>query len=332
MLTYILRRLLIMIPTLLIISMISFLIIVLPPGDYLESRIASLEAAGERVNEELIEFLRRTYGLNQPVYVQYWRWFAGVLRGDFGYSFEFNRKVSDVIGERMLLTVMISVTTIVLTTIIAWPIAIFSATHQYSFFDYLFTFLGFIGVSTPNFLIALVFMFLLGHYFGVSAGGLFSPQYMDAPWSWGRVKDLLAHLWVPLVILSTSSTAGSIRSIRANLLDELGKPYVTTARAKGLKEGRLLIKYPLRIALNPFFNSVGWMLPGLISGSTILATVLSLPTAGPLLLRALQTQDMYLAGSFIFLQACLTVVGTLLSDLALAWSDPRVRLGKATGD
>jgi peptide/nickel transport system permease protein len=253
------------------------------------------------------------------------------MRGDFGYSFEFHRRVSDVIGERMLLTVIISVATIVLTTVIAWPIAIYSATHKYSIPDYVVTFLGFVGVSTPNFLIALVFMYLMGKFLGVSAGGLFSPQYMDKPWTWGRVKDFLAHLWVPMAILATASTAGSIRTIRANLLDELGKPYVTTARSKGLSERRLLIKYPLRVALNPFFSSIGWMLPGLISGSTILATVLSLPTAGPLLLRALQTQDMYLAGSFLFLQAILAVAGTLLSDLALGWSDPRVRLGKALG-
>jgi peptide/nickel transport system permease protein len=227
------------------------------------------------------------------------------------------------------LTVLNSVITIILTTAIAWPNAIFSATHKYSVFDYAFTFLGFIGVSTPSFLVALVFMFFMARTFGVSPGGLFSPQYMDAPWDWAKIKDLLAHLWVPVFILATASTAGSIRSNRANMLDELGKPYVITARAKGLTETKLLLKYPFRVALNPFFNSIGWMLPGLISGSTILATVLSLPTAGPLLLRALQTQDMYLAGSFIFLQTLLTVIGTLLSDLALAWADPRVRFGGA---
>jgi peptide/nickel transport system permease protein len=320
-----------MVPTVAIISFISFGIIVLPPGDYLESYIASLEAQGERADKDQIEFLRRTYGLDQPFFMQYWRWFTNVLRGNFGYSFEFKRQVSDLIGERMLLTVVLSVATILLTTAIAWPISIFSATHKYSFLDYLFTFLGFVGVSTPNFLIALIFMYLMARAFGTSPGGLFSPEYMDAPWGWAKVKDFLAHLWVPMFILATSSTAGSIRQNRANLLDELGKPYVTTARAKGLTERRLLLKYPFRVALNPFFNSIGWMLPRLISGSTILATVLSLPTAGPLLLRALQTQDMYLAGSFIFLQTLLTVVGTLLSDLALAWSDPRVRFGKAGG-
>jgi peptide/nickel transport system permease protein len=320
-----------MIPTVLLISFISFGIIVLPPGDYLESYIASLEAQGEEADQEYIEFLRRTYGLDQPFYVQYWRWFSGVLQGDFGHSFEYHRQVSDLIGERMLLTVIISLTTIVVTTAIAWPIAIFSATHQYSFFDYFFTFFGFIGVSTPNFLIALVFMYMMARAFGTSPGGLFSPEYMDAPWSWARVKDLLAHLWVPVFILATASTAGGIRRNRANLLDELGKPYVVTARAKGLRERRVILKYPFRVALNPFFNSIGWMLPGLISGSTILATVLSLPTAGPLLLRALQTQDMYLAGSFIFLQTILTVIGTLISDLALAWADPRVRYGRVVG-
>lgn len=331
MLAYIGRRLIIMIPTVLLISFISFGIIVLPPGDYLESYIAMLESQGERANQEYIDFLKRTYSLDQPFLVQYWRWFTGVLHGDFGYSFEFRRQVKDLIGERMLLTVILSVSTILLTTAIAWPIALYSATHKYSFPDYAATFFGFIGISTPDFLIALVFMFLMGRYLGVSAGGLFSPQYMDAPWSWGRVKDLLAHLWLPVFILATNGTAGSIRTIRANMLDELGKPYVTAARAKGLSETKLIIKYPFRVALNPFFSSVGWMLPGIISGSTILATVLSLPTAGPLLLRALQTQDMYLAGSFIFLQTILTVIGTLISDLALAWSDPRVRYGKVGG-
>ena len=329
--SYIVRRFIVMIPTVLLISFISFGIITLPPGDYLESYIAMLEAQGERVDPDHIAFLRRTYGLDQPFMVQYWRWFTGFLRGDMGYSFEFRRQVRDLIGERLALTMLISLVTIVITTAIAWPISIYSATHQYSFFDYVFTLFGFFGLSTPSFLIALVFMYLMARYLGVSPGGLFSPQYMDAPWDWAKIKDLLAHLWVPVFILATSSTAGSIRSNRANLLDELGKPYVITARAKGLTETRLLLKYPFRVALNPFFNSIGWMLPGLISGSTILATVLSLPTAGPLLLRALQTQDMYLAGSFIFLQTILTVIGTLLSDLALAWSDPRVRFGRAGG-
>ena len=329
--SYIARRLVLMIPTILLISFISFGIIVLPPGDYLTSYIASLEAQGEQADMDQIAFLRRTYGLDQPFYVQYWRWFTNVLQGDFGYSFEFSRQVSDLIGERMLLTIILSLATILLTTAIAWPIAIFSATHKYSFLDYFFTFFGFIGISTPNFLIALVFMFFMARTFGTSPGGLFSPDYMDAPWSWARVKDFLAHLWVPMFILATASTAGGIRRNRANMLDELSKPYVITARAKGLTETRLLLKYPFRVALNPFFNSIGWMLPGLISGSTILATVLALPTAGPLLLRALQTQDMYLAGSFIFLQTILTVVGTLLSDLALAWADPRVRFGRARG-
>ena len=330
--TYILRRLVIMIPTVLIISFISFGIITLPPGDYLESYIASIEAQGERADMEYVEFLRRTYGLDQPFMVQYWRWFSNIItKGDFGHSFEFRRQVGELIGERLALTVLISLVTILITTAIAWPIAIYSATHKYSILDYLFTLGGFVGVSTPNFLIALVFMYFMARTFGVSPGGLFSPEYLDAPWDWAKIKDLLAHLWVPVFILATASTAGSIRSNRANLLDELSKPYVITARAKGLRETKVLLKYPFRVALNPFFNSIGWMLPGLISGSTILATVLSLPTAGPLLLRALQTQDMYLAGSFIFMQTMLTVIGTLLSDLALAWADPRVRFGRAGG-
>ena len=231
--TYIARRILVMFPTLLLISFISFIIIVLPPGDYLESMIASLEAQGERVQQDTIDFLRRTYDLDQPVYVQYVRWFTGMLRGDFGYSFEYHRQVRDVIGERLLLTIIISLVTTAFTIAMAWPIAIYSATHKYSLGDHVFTLFGFLGLSTPNFLLALVMMYLLSRYFGVSAGGLFSPQYMDAPWSLARIKDLAAHLWVPMVILGTGSTAGTIRTIRANLLDELGKPYVITARAKG---------------------------------------------------------------------------------------------------
>lgn len=328
MLAYLVRRVLYMIPTLLIVSFISFFIIVLPPGDYLDSMIVEMEAMGETVDQATVEFLRQEYGLGKPVYVQYWRWFSGILQGDLGYSFEYHRQVTDVILERMTLTVVLSIATIIFSTVVAWPIAIYSATHKYSLLDHTFTFIGFYGISTPNFLEALVIMWLLSDFFGMSAGGLFSPDFMDAPWSFARVKDLLAHLWVPVMIIGTGGTCGMIRVLRANLLDELGKPYVITARAKGLSETRLLLKYPLRIALNPFFNSVGWMLPDIISGSTIVAVVLSLPTVGPMLLRALQTQDMYFAGSFLFLQASLTVIGTLISDLALAWSDPRVRLGE----
>jgi peptide/nickel transport system permease protein len=328
MLIYLARRILYMVPTLLIISVVSFFIIVLPPGDYLDSIIMDMEARGETVDPQTIEYLRNTYGLDQPIYVQYWRWFSGILRGNLGYSFEYNRQVTDVILERMGLTVILSIATIIFSIAVAWPIGIYSATHKYSLLDHLFTFVGFYGISTPDFLEALVFMWLLSSFFGLSAGGLFSPEYMDAPWSLARVGDLLAHLWVPVLIIGTGGTCSTIRVIRANLLDELGKPYVITARAKGLSETRLLLKYPLRIALNPFFNSIGWMLPGIISGSSIVSMVLSLPTAGPLLIRALQTQDMYFAGSFLFLQAALTVIGTLISDLALAWSDPRVRLGE----
>ena len=325
---YVLRRLLIAVPVVVLISFISFGIIVLPPGDYLDNYIASLEMQGERADMQRVEFLRQTYGLDKPFYVQYWRWFGGVLRGNFGTSFEYRRQVESVILERLGFTVIISLATMIFTTVISWPIAIYSATHRYSAGDHFFTFMGFLGLSTPDFLEALVLMYLLSRFFGVSAGGLFSPEYMDAPWSWARVKDLLAHLWLPVVILGTGGTAGSIRILRATLLDELNKPYVVTARAKGLSERRLLLKYPLRIALNPFFSSVGWMLPGLISGSVIVAMVTSLPTEGPILLQALQTQDMYLAGTFIFFEACLTVIGTLISDLALAWSDPRVRYAR----
>lgn len=326
MLSYVLRRLLMMIPTLFVISILVFIIIQLPPGDYLESHIAELQSQGESVDPQKIEFLREEYGLDKPLWQQYLSWATGLLRGDYGYSFEYELPVKEVVGDRMFLTVLISLITIVFTWIIAFPIGIYSATHQYSWGDYGLTFLGFIGLATPNFLLALVMLYLANNWFGTSIGGLMDPTYIDQPWSWEKVKSVLAHLWIPVVVIGTSGTAGMIRRLRANLLDELRKQYVTTGRAKGLKPFKLVMKYPLRMALNFFIADIGSLLPSIISGAEIVAVVLSLPTTGPMLLAALQSQDMYLAGSFLMFLATLTVVGVLVSDLLLAWLDPRIRL------
>ncbi len=325
MLTYIARQALLMIPTLIVISIIAFIIIQLPPGDFLSTYISQLEAAGAEVDDATIEALNRRYGLDRPVYVQYFRWVTGMLQGDFGQSFEWNRPVNALIWDRLGLTFIVSLVTLIFTWIVAIPIGIFSATHQYSIGDYLFTFMAFIGVAIPNFLLALVLMWISFSYLGQSVGGLFSPEYLDAPWTWGRFVDMLSKIWIPVIVIGTAGTAGLMRTLRANLLDELSKPYVETARAKGVSERRLLYKYPVRVALIPFISTVGWMLPVLISGETITAVVLNLPTTGPLLLRALQSQDMYLAGSFIMLLSVLTVIGTLVSDILLAWLDPTIR-------
>ena len=325
MLEYIIRRVLLMVVTLVAISIMSFGIIQLPPGDFLTSYLDRLEARGEPADEELLESLKKRYALDQPIYVQYAKWIGGVLHGDFGQSFLYNRPVSELIWERLALTVAVSFAAMVFQWIVSLPVGIFSAVKRYSAGDYLFTFLGFIGLATPNFMLALILLWLAYSYFGVNLGGLFSFEFIDAPWSLAKLVDLLKHLWVPMIILGTSGTAGLIRIMRANLLDELHKPYVTTARAKGLKERRLVLKYPVRVALNPFVSTVGWTLAGLVSGSTIVSIVLSLPTTGPLLYRALLTQDMYLAGSFIMMVSVLTVIGTLLSDILLAWIDPRIR-------
>jgi peptide/nickel transport system permease protein len=314
-----------MIPTLLVISIISFIIIQLPPGDYLTSYIAALEETGETVDAEQVEALRKRYNLDEPIYVQYVKWMGGLLRGDLGMSFEWNRPVKQLIGERILLTVIISIVTLLFTWSIAIPIGIYSAVKQYSPGDYIFTFLGFIGLATPNFLLALIFMYIGYSVFGASAGGLFSPVYQNAPWSLAKFMDLLGHLWIPVIVIGTSGTAGLIRVMRGNLLDELRKQYVITARAKGVHRLKLLLKYPVRVALNPLISTVGWVLPAIVSGSVITAVVLGLPTTGPLLLRALMNQDMYLAGSMVMMLSFLTVIGTLISDLLLLWLDPRIR-------
>ncbi len=326
MLGYTAHRLLIMIPTLLAISLITFVIIQLPPGDYLTTYIAELQSQGERVNVAKIAYLREQYGFDRPMHEQYLLWVFGMLQGDFGYSFEFDMPVTEVVGDRLLLSFIVSFTTIVFTWVVSFPIGVYSATHQYSWADYGLTFVGFLGLATPNFLLALVFMYTAHVVFGTSIGGLMDPSYLDQPWTLGKAVSVLEHLWIPVVVIGTSGTAGMIRRLRANLLDELNKQYVVTARAKGLHPFKLLCKYPLRMALNPFIADIGNLLPQVISGSAIVSVVLSLPTTGPMLLHALQSQDMYLAGSFLMFLAALTVVGVFISDLLLAVLDPRIRL------
>jgi peptide/nickel transport system permease protein len=326
MLKYITHRLLVMIPTLLAISAIVFLIIQLPPGDYFTTYINELQSQGETVSKERMDFLREQYGFDRSPVEQYFVWLLGMLQGDFGYSFEYSLPVSDVVGDRLLLSFIVSFTTIIFTWLIAFPIGVYSAVRQYSWGDYSLTFVGFLGLATPNFLLALVLQWLAHSYFGTSIGGLMDPQFLDESWNLAKVGSILEHLWIPVVVIGTSGTAGMIRRLRANLLDELHKQYVVTARSKGLHPFKLLVKYPLRVALNPFIADIGNMLPQVISGAAIVSVVLSLPTTGPMLLSALQSQDMYLAGSFLMFLAMLTVVGTLLSDLALAILDPRIRL------
>lgn len=331
MLAYTARRIMIMVPTLLAISVIIFVIIQLPPGDYLETYISELQAQGEAVDPARIEFLRKQYGLDRPLHEQYLLWLGGLLQGDYGYSFEYQLPVSEVVGDRLYLTMLVSFATVIFTWIVAFPIGVYSAVRQYSAGDYLATFIGFLGLATPNFLLALVLLYLANTVFGTQIGGLMDDEYIGAPWSFGKFISILEHLWVPVIVIGTSGTAAMIRRLRANLLDELQKQYVTTARAKGMHPGRLLIKYPLRIALNPFIADIGNLLPQIVSGAAIVAIVLGLPTTGPMLIRALQSQDMYLAGSFLMFLSLLTVIGMFLSDLALAALDPRIRLeGGAT--
>ncbi len=322
---FILRRILGMIPTLIIISIISFVLIQLPPGDIVTSTLKDLEQQGQRVSEERITALRTMYHLDDPLPVQYLRWSGGVVQGNFGYSIRYQQPVNKLISERIVLTVVIALASMLFTWALSIPAGIYAAVKQYSVADYSLTVFALLGMATPSFVLALVMMYLGYEWFGVSVGGLFSPDYVDAPWSINRIIDLLQHLWVPMVILGFSGTAGMIRVLRANLLDELKKPYVVTARAKGMRPVRLILKYPVRLAINPFISTVGWMLPALFSGSAIISIVLDLPTTGPLLLDALMSQDMYLAGSFILVLSALTVVGTLISDILLALVDPRIR-------
>lgn len=327
MLRYIVRRSGYMIPTLFAISVVAFAIIQLPPGDYLTIYMAQLREQGDIVDELEIMRLRKRYGLGQPMYVQYFKWISGIiLHNDWGESMYFEMPVIEVIGDRILLTFVLSFSTMLFGWLISIPVGVYSATHQYSILDYVITAINFVGAGIPSFMLALVILWVAMTRLGMSVGGLFSPEMITAPWSWARVVDMAKHMWQPMVILAVGTTAGGIRITRANLLDELNKPYVETARAKGLKEGRLLWKYPVRVALNPFFSTVGWSLAGLISGTTIVSIVLSLETTGPMLYTALINQDMFLAGSFVLLLSSLTVIGTLLSDLLLAWADPRIRM------
>jgi peptide/nickel transport system permease protein len=328
MLGFILRRVLLMIPTLFVISVISFVIIQLPPGDYLTAYAAQMSSQGDTIDAQGLEALKERYGLGQPIYVQYYKWVSGIiLRGDWGQSMEWQKPVKDLIWERLALTMLLSSVAILVSWFIAIPVGVYSATHQYSIPDYVMSVISFVGVGTPGFLLALIVMWLAMSQLNQNVGGLFSNEFLLAPWSVSKVVDMLKHLWIPVVIIALESTAGSIRTTRANLLDELNKPYVETGRAKGLPENKLIWKYPVRVALNPFFSTVGWSLASLISGQTLVAVVLSLQTTGPMMLRALMSQDMYLAGSFLLLLSSLTVLGTLVSDILLAWVDPRIRLG-----
>jgi peptide/nickel transport system permease protein len=329
MLRYVLNRLILFIPTLFVVSLTVFFVIQLPPGDYVTSIIVQLEQSGEDVDQALLTSLRKRYGLDEPMYVRYFRWIKNiVLKGNFGYSLAYRRPVGELIWERLLWTFIISLGSIIIIWLIAFPVGVYSATHQYSLLDYVFTFFGFVGRGVPNFMIALILMWLGFAWLGWDIGGLFSQELRDAPWGVKKFVDLLKHIWVPLVVLSMSGTAGLIRTMRANLLDELHKPYVISARARGLSERKVIWKYPVRVALIPFISSVGQTLPRLISGATIISVVLSLPTTGPLMLRALLSQDMYLAGSFLLLLSTLTITGTFVSDILLAWVDPRIRMGK----
>jgi peptide/nickel transport system permease protein len=327
MLQYVIRRLLLAIPTLFAISLVAFILIQLPPGDFLTSYAAILAQQGDSTiaGQQLVA-LQNAYGLNQPIYVQYWKWISNiVLHGDFGQSLEWHLPVSTLIWNSMGVTLALTISTLLFTWLLAIPIGVFSATHQYSPLDHVFTFLGFLGLAIPGFMIALVLLWVSFRYLGLDVGGLFSREYQSAPWSAGKVLDLLKHFWVPLVIIGLEGTAGLIRTMRANLLDEMHKPYVIFARARGLDERKLTWEYPVRVALNPFVSAAGFSLPRLIDGATIVGIVLSLPMHGPMLLRALLSQDMYLAGAFILLIGALTVIGVLISDLALAWLDPRIR-------
>jgi len=323
---FIIRRLGYIAILLVLVSIVSFIIIQLPPGDWLSAYVTRLRVQGATINEEIIQGLKRQYGLDQPPVRQYFTWVSNLVQGDFGYSFSYSRPVKDLIIERLPATLGISVLTILVTYLIAIPIGIYSATHQYSVGDYVFTFLGFIGLSVPSFLLALILMFLGYKYFDLSVGGLYSPQYIGEPWDWDKFVDMLWHLPIPVLIIGLSGTTGLIRVLRGTLLDEIHRPYVDTARAKGLRERVLLYRYPVRIAINPLISTVGWLLPAMFSGQVIVSIVLNLPTVGPLLYEALRAQDTYLAGSIVMILSLFTLIGTLISDILLAIVDPRIRI------
>ena len=322
---YIIRRILLTIPTLIAVSFISFLIIELPPGDFVDSYISQLEAQGELIEYGQKEALRARWGLDQPVQVRYWKWFRGLLHGDLGRSLQYEKSVFRLIAERVPWSFLISFASMIFVYVVAIPIGVTSATHQYTIRDYFFTFLGFIGVSVPNFLFALALLWAYFVYTGQVNIGLFSKEYILAPWSFAKLWDLLKHLWMPAIVVGTGSTCSLIRRMRANLLDELRKPYVIVARAKGLSETRLLYKYPFRIAINPLVSTIGWTLPALINGALLTSLVLGMPTIAPVFLNSLINKDMFLAGSIVFILSTLTVIGTLISDVLLAWVDPRIR-------
>ncbi len=326
MLAYLIRRLILAVLTVWAVSVLAFVIIQLPPGDYITSYIAQMSASGSSVSQQDADALRHEYGLDQPVWIQYLRWMRMVLRGNFGMALEWQRPVSEVIGDRLWLTMVVSVAAIILTWGLALPIGVYSAVRQYSVGDYVATFIGFIGLAVPSFLLALVLMYIGFKYFNASIGGLFSDEFVEAPWGLAKAWDMAKHLPLPALILGLAGTAQLIRIMRANLLDELRKPYVMTARARGVSERRVILKYPVRVALNPFASTIGYLLPYVVSGSIIVSLVLSLPTVGPLLLRSLVAQDMFLAGTIVLLLGVMTVVGTFLSDLLLMWIDPRIRM------
>ena len=323
---FILQRLMLLPLLMAVFSILVFAIVEAPPGDFLTSYIATLASSGSSIGAEQVEALRRQYGLDQPFHIQYLRWMANLLQGDLGLSLEYQRPNAELIGEQLVLTIVLALFSFVLTWIIAVPAGIYSAIRQRSVIDYVLTVINYIGVATPNFMLALVLMWVAFAWLGIGVTGLFSPDYQGAPWSWAKFVDLMAHVWLPALVLGVAGTARLTRVMRANLLDELNKPYVVTARAKGLSEWTLVLRYPVRLAFNPLVSTIGWYLPQLFSGSLIVATVMNLPNIGPLLLRALVNQDMYLAGSILLIYCMLTVVGTLLSDILLAWIDPRIRM------
>ena len=313
-------------PMMFVMSLMAFAIIEAPPGDFVDDYLLELELAGEAATAGQARAMRLQLGLDKPKYVQYYLWVRGVVTWDLGMSLNFRRSVNELVNERLVMTVVLGLFTILCTWTLAIPIGIISAVKQYSIVDYVFTFMSYIGVGTPNFMLALIIMWTALATINLSVTGLFSYDYVDAPWSVGRAVDLLKHIWVPMLILGTDGTARFTRIVRANLLDEMNKPYVETARAKGLSEWKLILKYPVRIALNPFISTAGWALPELFSGSLIVATVMNLPTIGPLLLQSLRNQDMHMAGSIILILTGLTLIGTLISDILLAWIDPRIRM------
>jgi peptide/nickel transport system permease protein len=326
MLRFIVKRLLLLPLLLLLFTVIVFILVQAPPGDFLTSYVAMLAMSGSSMDAAQVEALQQQFGLDKPIYVQYLRWLESIVRGNFGLSLEYQRPNSELIGERLTVTVLLALFAFVITWLVAIPAGIYSAMHKNTFLDYLFALLNYIGVATPNFMLALILMWFAFSNFGLMITGLFSPEYVQAPWSMGKLIDLSKHIWVPAIVLGIAGTARLTRIMRANLLDELNKPYVVTARAKGMAEWKLVVKYPVRLAFNPIISTIGWYLPQLFSGSLIVATVMNLPNIGPLLLRALIQQDMYLAGSILLIYCFLTVVGTLLSDILLALFDPRIRM------